>query len=78
MDSFKNNSLSNDLTLGIIPLMFAERLQTFWALEFVEEIRTDLVGAIVIEKQTTAHSETVTGVPSEELYSSRSSLLTQQ
>jgi hypothetical protein len=38
----------------------------------------DLVAAIVIEKQVTAQSETVTGVPSEELYSSSSSPLTQQ
>ena len=42
---------------------------------FVEGTRTDLVVATVVEKQATAHGETATIVPSEGLYSSRSSPL---
>ena len=84
--------MSNDLALNIIPLMFAllsdvdriiesKSLRDGQPLEpsrLFEEIRTGLVAAIVIEKQVTVHSETVTVVPSEELYSSRSSLLKQK
>lgn len=84
--------MSNDLSLSIIPLMFAslsdvdrivesKSLRDGQPLEpsrLFEEIRTGLVAAFVIEKQVTEHSETVTVVPSEELYSSRSSLLKQK
>jgi len=69
--------MSNDLALSIIPLMFAllsdvdgiiesKTLRDGQPLEpsrLFEEVGTGLAVAIVIEKQVTVHSETVTVCP---------------
>ena len=59
---------------GIIKSKTLRDVQPLEPSRLFEEIRTGLVVAIVIEKQVTVHSETVTVVLSERLYSSKSSL----